>query len=67
MKGQTLKKAVKETDWLFMGLCFLLSVFGILMVASATYRTRGDGALLSRDALVMVLTVGAVQVPSPRR
>ena len=55
MKGQTLKKAAKETDWLFMGLCFLLSVFGILMVASATYRTRGDGALLSRDALVMVL------------
>ena len=55
MKGQTLKKAVKETDWLFMGLCFLLSVFGIVMVASATYRTRGDGALLSRDALVMVL------------
>ena len=54
LNRQTLKKTVRETDWLFLGLCFLLSVFGILMVASATYRTRADGALLSRDALVMV-------------
>ena len=55
MKGQTLKKMLRETDWLFAGLCLLLSAFGILMVASATYRTVDDGALLSRDALVMVL------------
>ena len=55
VKGQTLRKAARETDWLFLALCFLLSVFGVLMVASASYRTRADGALLSRDALVMIL------------
>ena len=55
MNRQTLKKTARETDWLFLGLCFLLSLFGILMVASATHRTTEDGALLSRDALVMVL------------
>ena len=55
MNRQTLKKTARETDWLFLGLCFLLSLFGILMVASATHRTTGDGTLLSRDALVMVL------------
>lgn len=55
MKRQTLRKAARETDWLFLTLCFLLSVFGVLMVASASFRTKADGALLSRDALVMIL------------
>ena len=54
MNRQTLQKTVRETDWLFLGLCFLLSVFGVLMVASASFRTKADGALLSRDALVMI-------------
>lgn len=54
MKRQTLRKTVRETDWLFLGLCFLLSAFGVLMVASASFRTKADGALLSRDALVMI-------------
>ena len=55
MKGQTLRKAARETDWLFLTLCFLLSAFGVLMVASASFRTKAEGALLSRDAVVMIL------------
>ena len=58
MKQHTLHKTIRETDWLFLGLCFLLSVFGILMVASASNRTRLDGELLSRDAVVMILATG---------
>ena len=51
-----IKKAVKETDKLFLLLCLVLSAVGTVMVASASYRTS-DGALLSRDAKVMVLAL----------
>ena len=51
---QTIKKAFRETDKLFFALCVALSVFGIVMVASASHRTLEDGALLSRDAIVMI-------------
>ena len=47
---------MKETDKLFLLLCLLLSAVGTVMVASATHRTA-DGALLSRDAKVMVLAL----------
>ena len=47
---------MKETDKLFLLLCLLLSAVGTVMVASATHRTAG-GALLSRDAKVMVLAL----------
>ena len=46
MKGQTLKKAVKETDWLFMGLCFLLSVFGIDILPGLGIQTDSSSILL---------------------
>ncbi|MDD7293322.1 MAG: FtsW/RodA/SpoVE family cell cycle protein [Clostridiaceae bacterium] len=51
-----LKKAFKETDKLFLLLCLCLSAVGTVMVSSATHRTA-DGALLSRDAKVMVLAL----------
>ena len=51
---QTFKKAFRETDKLFLSLCLALSVFGIVMVASASHRTLTDGGLLSRDAIVMI-------------
>ncbi|MBQ7597990.1 MAG: FtsW/RodA/SpoVE family cell cycle protein [Clostridia bacterium] len=49
-----IKKAWKETDKLLLLLCFSLSVFGVLMVASASHRTLEDGQFLSRDAIVMI-------------
>ena len=51
-----LKKAFKETDKLFLLLCLCLSAVGTVMVSSATHGTA-DGALLSRDAKVMVLAL----------
>ena len=51
---KTFKKAFQETDKLFLVLCLALSVFGIVMVASASHRTLEEGAFLSRDAIVMI-------------
>lgn len=52
MVWKNIKKAVKETDILLLLICLALSVFGIIMVFSATY----DGeSLLSRDGKVMIL------------
>lgn len=52
---KTVKKIIKETDKLFLLICIALSVFGIVMVASASKRTVEDGDLISRDARVMIL------------
>lgn len=54
--------AVKETDLLLMFLCLSASLFGIIMVHSATTLAVEEGALLSRDARTMLLAVcvGAV-------
>lgn len=53
---------VKETDILLMFLCLSASLFGIIMVHSATSLSIEEGALLSRDARTMLLAVcvGAV-------
>ena len=40
-----------------MSLCLLTSLFGVLMVYSATYSSLEDGSLISRTALVMLLAV----------
>ena len=54
MLWKNIKKALKETDILLILICLALSVFGIIMVFSATY----DGAsLLSRDGKVMILAI----------
>lgn len=46
------KKVFLQTDILFLLICLALSVFGIIMVSSAT---SGADTLFSRDARVMVL------------
>ncbi|MBE6791465.1 MAG: rod shape-determining protein RodA [Ruminococcaceae bacterium] len=53
---------VKETDILLIFLCLSASLFGIIMVHSATSLSIEEGALLSRDARTMLLAVcvGAV-------
>ena len=45
-------KIIKQTDKIFLAICLALSVFGIIMVSSATF--SGD-SFLSRDAKVMIL------------
>lgn len=52
MLWKNVKKAVKETDILLILICLALSVFGIIMVFSATYN---GSDLLSRDGKVMIL------------
>lgn len=52
-----IKKAFKQTDKLLLTLCLLLSLYGTLIVASATLRTVETGSFISRDAKVMLLAV----------
>lgn len=52
LKRVDIKNVVRQTDILFLIICLALSVFGIVMVSSATY--SGE-SLFSRDAKVMVL------------
>lgn len=47
-----IKKIFRQTDLLFVAICLALSVFGIIMVSSATHSAD---SLLSRDAKVMIL------------
>ena len=50
-----IKTFIKETDKILLFLCLLMSVFGVLLVASAT----ADGsATFSRDAKVMMIAIG---------
>ena len=49
------RRIFRQTDLLLMGLCIALSLFGALMVCTATF----DGSnFLSRDTVVMVLALG---------
>ena len=52
IKEIDIKKIFRQTDILFIALCLALSVFGIIMVSSAT---QSSDSLLSRDAKVMIL------------
>ncbi|MBE6835007.1 MAG: hypothetical protein E7515_02000 [Ruminococcaceae bacterium] len=52
-----IRNFIKETDKLLLGLCFLASAFGCLMVFSATRFKLEEGQFISRDALVMGLAV----------
>lgn len=52
-----IKDFVKGTDKLLLGMCILLSSFGILMVCSATRVNTSEESLLSRDALTMIMAV----------
>lgn len=52
LKRVDVRNIIRRTDILFLVICLSLSVFGIVMVSSATY--SGE-TLFSRDAKVMVL------------
>lgn len=55
IKTKTLKQAFIRTDKWFLLLCTLLSVIGIIAVASATKRTVDTDTGISRDARVMIM------------
>lgn len=52
-----LKSTVKETDLFLLFLCLAASVFGIIMVHSATMGSMGEGDIISRDARTMIFGV----------
>lgn len=52
MDFKTIKTLIKETDNILLLICILISIFGTMMVASATRRTGSN-----RDAVVMVVAV----------
>ncbi len=52
LKQINIRKVIRQTDMLFLVICLALSVFGIIMVSSATF--EGE-SYFSRDAKVMVL------------
>ncbi|MCR4564338.1 MAG: FtsW/RodA/SpoVE family cell cycle protein [Clostridiales bacterium] len=52
-----IRNFIKETDKLLLGLCFLASVYGVLMVYSATRFKLEEGQFIARDAVVMGLAV----------
>ncbi len=56
MLWKNIKKTVKQTDILLMVITLALSVFGVIMVSSATF-SADAGSLLSRDASVMLLAL----------
>ncbi|NLA76951.1 MAG: FtsW/RodA/SpoVE family cell cycle protein [Clostridiales bacterium] len=52
-----IKQFIRETDKVLLLLCAAASVFGSLMVYSATLPDVVEGKFISRDALVMILAV----------
>ena len=53
-----IKTFIKETDIFLSLLCISASVYGVLMVYSATYSSVKEGAFISRDAKTMIMAVG---------
>lgn len=52
-----LKSFLKETDKLLFSLCIAASVFGLLMVMSATRYSVSEGSLFSREFIIMLIAV----------
>ena len=52
-----IKSTILETDLLLLFLCIAASVFGIIMVHSATSLGIEEGSIMSRDARTMLLAV----------
>lgn len=52
-----IKRFIKETDIILLLICIATSVFGVLMVHSATYQDISEGSVLSRDTQTMILAV----------
>lgn len=59
-----LKTTIKETDILLLFLCLCASLFGIIMVHSATSLSIVEGSFLSRDARTMLLAVAVGAIAS---
>jgi len=58
-RKNSLKLAIKETDFIVYLTCILLTAFGTLMVHSATLtEAAADGLRVSRDCLIMALAAG---------
>lgn len=53
-----LKNYIKETDFILLGLCLAATLFGILMVFSATMCKRVEGQAMARDCVIMILSAG---------
>lgn len=51
------KDFLKGTDKLLIGLCMLLSSFGLIMVYSATRRTLTEDAVIPRDVRTMAIAI----------
>lgn len=56
MNLKNIRQTIRQTDILLLCITLALSVFGIIMVCSATY-SSDSGSFLSRDARVMVLAL----------
>ncbi|MBR3768091.1 MAG: FtsW/RodA/SpoVE family cell cycle protein [Clostridia bacterium] len=52
-----IKSTIKETDLLLLFFCIAASIFGILMVHSATQLSIEEDAIISRDTRTMILAV----------
>lgn len=48
---------LKETDLLLLITCIITSVFGLLMVYSATRHNLKEGQIFPRDFLIMLIAV----------
>lgn len=54
---KSVKNFIKETDKILLVLCAVTSLFGSVMVLSATLHTAAEGARLTRDFKVMIAAV----------
>ena len=54
---RSIEKFIKETDLYMLALCFIASVAGVIAVFSATRFNLEEGAVISRDAIVMIAAV----------
>lgn len=54
---KSVKNFIKETDKILLFLCAVTSLFGSVMVLSATLHTAAEGARLTRDFKVMIAAV----------
>lgn len=53
--SSNLKYLIKETDWILFLTCIFTSVFGSLMVYSASHREIAEGSFIARECLTTVI------------
>lgn len=57
-KKGLIRTAIRETDFILLLLCLAASIYGIIMVFSATKADIVEAALMSRDTKAMIVAVG---------